>query len=84
MSYIILFLINSFSGYDQVELTKESQNLVVFMNFFGLMRMITLAQSAINLVMQFVRTVFKILALHLQDRVKFFLDNTGVKKLKTI
>ena len=45
--------------------------------------MTILAQGAINLVAQFIKIVLKILVLHLQNRAKFFLDDMGVKKLKT-
>lgn len=44
--------------------------------------MITLAQDAINLITQFIKIVFKILALYLYDWSKFFLDNIKVKKSK--
>ena len=50
----------------------------------GLMRMTTLAQGATNSVAQFVRIVLKILAPHLRDRAKPFLDDVGVKGPKTI
>ncbi len=48
-----------------------------------LMRMTTLPQGATNSVAQFVRIVLKILAPHLQDRAKLFLDDVGVKRSKT-
>ena len=76
-------LIDFFSGYDQVELDEESQDLTAFMTPLGLIRMTTLPQDATNLVAQFVRIVLKILALHLRDRAKFFLDDVGVKKQKS-
>ena len=60
-------LIDFFSGYDQVELAEECQDLTAFIISFDLMRITTLAQDATNLVAQFVRIVLKILALHLQD-----------------
>lgn len=50
----------------------------------GLMEMTTLAQGATNLVAQFVRIVLKILAPHLRNQPKPFLDNVGVKEPKTI
>ena len=49
----------------------------------GFMRMTTLAQGATNSVAQFVRIALQILALHLRDRTKPFLDNVGVKRPKT-
>lgn len=41
--YTISFLINFFFSYDQVELNKESQDLIAFMTPLGLMQMTTLA-----------------------------------------
>ena len=76
-------LIDFFSGYDQVELDKGSRDLTAFMTPLGLMRMTTLPQGATNLVAQFVRIVTKILAAHLRDRAKQFLDDLGVKGPKT-
>lgn len=49
----------------------------------GLMRRTILAQGATNLVAQFVRIVLKILAPHLHDRAKPFLDDVAVKRPKT-
>ncbi len=49
----------------------------------SLMRMTTLTQSATNSVAQFVRIVLKILAPHLRDQTKLFLDDVGVKRPKT-
>lgn len=76
-------LIDFFSGYDQVELDEESRDLTGFMTPLGLMRMTTLAQGATNSVAKFVRIVLKILAPHLRDRAKPFLDDVGVKGPKT-
>ena len=76
-------LIDFFSGYDQVELDEESRDLTAFMTPLGLMQMTTLAQGATNLVTQFVRIVLKILAPHLHDQAKPFLDDVGIKGPKT-
>lgn len=46
--------------------------------------MTILAQGTINLVAQYIKIVLKILALHLQNQAKFFLNDIQVKKLKTI
>lgn len=62
---------------------KESRDFTKFMIPLGFMRMTTLAQGATNSVAQFIRIVFKILAIHLQCRAKLFLDNMGVKGPKT-
>lgn len=76
-------LIDFFLGYDQVKLDEESRDLTAFMTPLGLMRMTTLPQGATNSVAQFVRIVLKILAPHLRERAKPFIDEVGVKGLKT-
>ncbi len=81
--YVISFLLDFFSGYNQVELDKESRDLKAFMTPLGLMRMTTLPQDATNSVSQFVKIVLKILAPNVQDRAKPFLDDLGVKRSKT-
>lgn len=48
------------------------------------MRITTLAQGAINFIAQFVRIVFKILASHLCNQTKLFLNNVKIKKAKII
>lgn len=47
------------------------------------MRMKSLIQGATNLVVQFVRIILKILAPHLHDQAKPFLDDIGVIRPKT-
>ena len=76
-------LIDFFSGYDQVELDKEFRDLTAFMTPLDLMRMTTLPQGATNSIAQFVRIVLKILAPHLRDRAKPFLDDVGIKGPKS-
>ena len=76
-------LIDFFLGYDQVELDEKSRDLTAFMTSLGLMQMTTLPQGATNSVAHFVRIIFKILAPHLQDQAKPFLDDLGVKGPKT-
>ncbi len=53
------------------------------MSLLSLMRMTTLSQGATNSVAPFVWIVLKILAPHLQDQAKSFLDDMGVKRPKT-
>lgn len=60
-------LIKFFFNYDSVELNEKSQDFTKFMTFLGFMQMTTLAQSTTNLVVQFVRIIFKILALYLHN-----------------
>lgn len=47
------------------------------------MQITTFPQDATNLVAQFVRIAVKILAPYLWDQTKLFLNDIGVKKLKT-
>lgn len=47
------------------------------------MQITTLAQDATNSVALFMRILLKILALHLWNQAKLFLDDVRVKKLKT-
>ena len=65
--YTISFFIDFFLDYDQVKLDEKSRDLTAFMTPLGLMQITILAQGATNLVVQFVRIIFKILALHLYD-----------------
>lgn len=64
-SYIISSLIYYFSSYDHVELAEESRDLIAFITPLKLMQIMILAQDITNLIIQFVRIKFKILALHL-------------------
>lgn len=50
----IFSLIDFFSGYNQVELDKESQDFTTFITLLGLIAMTILAKGATNLVAQFV------------------------------
>jgi RNase H-like domain found in reverse transcriptase/Integrase zinc binding domain/Reverse transcriptase (RNA-dependent DNA polymerase) len=77
-------LIDFFSGYDQVELAKESRDLTAFMApGLGLLRQTTLPQGATNSVAQFVRITSKILEEHIPVRCRPFIDDIGVKGPKT-
>ncbi len=39
IKYIIAFLIDFFSGYDQIKLNKKSRDLIIFYTFIKLLRM---------------------------------------------
>ena len=80
---IVVSVIDFFSGYDQVELNEGSRHLTAFNTTLGLMRMTTLPQDATNSVPQFIRIETKILAAHLRDQAKRFLDDLEVKKPNT-
>ncbi len=80
---IIIFLIDLFSEYDQITLTKIYQDLTAFMTSLRLLRQTTLLQDVINFVAQFVRIIIKILK-NLLEICRCFLDDIEVKKSKTI
>ncbi len=80
---IIIFLIDLFSEYDQITLTKIYQDLTVFMTSLRLLRQTTLSQDVINFVAQFVRVIIKILK-NLLEICRSFLNDIEVKKSKTI
>ncbi len=77
------FLINLFSKYNQITLTKIYQNLIMFMTSLKLLRQMTLSQDVINFVTQFIRVIIKILK-NLLEICKSFLNDIEVKRLKTI
>jgi hypothetical protein len=79
----IASLIDLFSEYDQVELNRQSRDLIAFMTSIELLRMTILSMRAINSVAQFVRIVMKILIDHILDVARSFLDDIEVKSSKT-
>ncbi len=83
VNIIMISLIDLFSEYDQITLTKIYWNLKAFMTFLKLLRQTTLPQDVINFVAQFVRVIIKILK-NLLEICKSFLDDIEVKRLKTI
>ena len=80
---IMIFLIDLFSEYDQITLTKIYWDFTMFMTFLRLLRQMTLSQDVINFVAQFVRIIIKILK-NLLEICKSFLDDIEVKRSKTI
>ncbi len=80
---IMIFLIDLFSEYDQITLTKIYQDLTAFMTFLRLLRQTMLSQDVINFVTQFVRVIIKILK-NLLEICRLFLNNIKVKKSKII
>jgi len=83
INMIMIFLIDLFSEYNQITLTKIYQDLTVFMTSLRLLRQTMLSQDVINFVAQFVRIIIKILK-NLLEMCKSFLNNIEVKRLKTI
>jgi hypothetical protein len=79
----IASLIDLFFEYDQVELNRQSRDLIAFMTFIELLRMIILSMKTINSVAQFVRIIMKILIDHILDVARSFLDDIEIKSLKT-
>jgi len=59
--YIIAFLIDFFSGYNQIEFNKKSNDLTTFHTPIELLRMTILSQKIINSIAQFARITIKIL-----------------------
>lgn len=74
--------IDFFLGYDQVELDKESQNIIALMTLLGPMRITTLPQSATNSVILLIKIILIILTPYLQERTKLFFDDVRIKKQK--
>jgi hypothetical protein len=76
-------LIDLFSEYDQVELNRQSRDLIAFMTSIESLRMTILSMRAINSVAQFVRIVMKILIDHILNVARSFLDDIEIKNSKT-
>ncbi len=83
INIIMIFLIELFSEYDQITLTKIYWNLTIFMTFLKLLWQITLSQDVINFITQFVKIIIKILKNFLEI-CRSFLDDIEVKRLKKI
>jgi hypothetical protein len=75
-------LIDLFSEYDQVELNRQSRDLIAIMTFIKLLRMTILSIRVINYVAQFVRIIMKILINHIFDVARSFLDDIEIKNSK--
>src|SRR6266498_5221298 len=80
--YIIVFLIDFFSSYNQIKLNKKSKDLTTFHTPIELLRIITLPQEVINSVTQFARIIIKILQKYIPRLYFPFLDDIGVKEFK--
>ena len=76
-------LIDLFSGYNQITLDERDRDMTVIYTPLGLLCQITLLQGVLNSVAQFVRIISKILEPISLNAVRVFLDNIGVKGLKT-
>jgi hypothetical protein len=79
----VVSLIDLFSEYDQIELNRQSRDLIAFITSIKLLRIIILSMRVINSVAQFVRIVMKILIDHISDVVRFFLNDIEIKNSKT-
>ncbi len=80
--YIIAFLIDFFSGYNQIKLDEKSRDLTTFHTPIELLRIIIFLQKTINSITQFARIIIKILQEHILRLYFPFLDNIGVKRSK--
>jgi hypothetical protein len=79
----IASLIDLFFEYDQIELKRQSRDLIAFMTFIKLLRMTILSMRIINSVAQFVRIVMKILIDYILDVARSFLNDIKIKTSKT-
>jgi hypothetical protein len=75
-------LINLFFKYDQIELNRQSRDLIAFMTSIELLRMIILLMKAINSITQFVRIIMKILIDYIFDVARSFLNDIEIKNSK--
>ncbi len=80
---IMIFLIDLFSEYNQITLTKIYQDLTMFMTSLRLLQQMMLLQDVINFVAQFVRVIIKILK-NLLKICRSFLNDIEVKRPKII
>jgi len=79
---IIVLLIDFFLKYDQINFASKSRNFIVFITSLELLRMTRLSQDTINLVVQFVKIVIRILK-NFFDKCCLFVNNINVKKFKS-
>ncbi len=80
---IMIFLIDLFSEYNQIMLTKIYQDLTAFMTSLRLLWQTMLSQDVINFMTQFVKVIIKILK-NLLEICRSFFNDIEVKKSKTI
>ncbi len=80
---IMISLIDLFSEYNQITLTKIYWDLTMFMTSLKLLQQMMLSQNVINFIAQFFRIIIKILKNFLEI-CRSFLNNIEVKKLKII
>ena len=80
----VVFFIDFFIDYNQIEFDKICRDLTTFMTFIELLKMTILFQKIINFVAQFVRIIIRIFCDYIFDKAKFFFDDIEIKKLKTI
>ncbi|KAF7575775.1 Asp-protease-2 domain containing protein [Pyrenophora tritici-repentis] len=80
---VIMSLMDFFSGYDQVELHKNSRDITAFATPLGLVRQCTLPMGTTNSIAEFVRVMTKICRDHIPHRCMPYLDDVCVKGPKT-
>ena len=77
--YKVIFLVNFFSSYNQLELNIESKNLIAFTALLKLLQQITVPIGGTNSVTWFIKTITKILKHHIPHYTLPFLDDITVK-----
>ena len=76
---MIAFLLDLFSGYDQIELHSESRDLTAFHTFIELLQMQTVSQEWINAVQIFMHVMKQILV-NISEDCDVFLNDISVKE----
>ena len=84
VDYMMIFLMNLFSKYDQFFLIEIFRNLTEFQISIELIRMTIFFQKTINSIMQFCRIMFKILIDYINKKTMLFLNDVEIKKFKNI
>ncbi len=79
---VIVSLVNLFSEYDQLSLTKKCRDMIVFMTSFDLVKMIIIFMKTINSVTQFVRMINKIIVDHVFHHAFSFVNDIEIKEFK--
>ncbi len=79
---VIVLLIDLFFDYNQLFLVKKCNNMIIFIIFLDLMKMMTIFIKTTNSIIQFYRVINKIIVDYVSHHDFFFIDNIEVKKLK--
>ena len=78
--YLVVSLVDLFSGYDQCTFDPASRDITAFHTPLGLMRITTLPMGYTNAVQVFARVMWKVLQHQiLQERCEPFIDDVATK-----